>query len=91
MDNIVNETVQKFLGRKAKDVVSDAEGIIECVSFDLYGCVQAAIKPKIDKDGKQITAQWFDTSRLIIIDPKPVMDLPAFLSDNRGPADKPAR
>jgi hypothetical protein len=89
--SIVAETVRKFLGCEVKDRVTDATGVVECVSFDLYGCIQAGVKPKVDKEGKQLDARWFDTSRLEITNDKPVMDLPAFLNDKHGPADKPAR
>ena len=41
-----------LLGLKVKDRVSDFEGVVISISFDLYGCVQADVRPfTTDKDG----------------------------------------
>jgi hypothetical protein len=65
----------------------------ESVSFDLYGCIQVALRPDTIKNekGEQIYSdgRWFDYARLLILDSKPVMNAPSFeRSDDslRGPA-----
>lgn len=41
-----------LLGHEVKDKVSDFKGVVTSISFDLYGCVQADVRPKeLDKDG----------------------------------------
>ena len=86
-----------MLGLRVRDVVTGFEGIVESIGYDLYGCIQAVVKPAIDKtkpndipDGR-----WFDVKRLVAIDHKPVMDVPSFSSmgygKENGPADKPSR
>jgi hypothetical protein len=96
----VNKTTAdylKLLGLRCRDVVTGFEGVTESISYDLYGCVQAVVRPSIDKakpadvpDGR-----WFDCKRLVVIDQKPVMDVPAFASTEHGaeigPAEKPRR
>ena len=53
-----------LLGRLACDRVTGFKGVVTSISFDLYGCVQAAIHPGLDKDGKMREAYWLDTNRL---------------------------
>jgi hypothetical protein len=91
-----------ILGRKVKDKVTQAEGIADCVSFDLYGCVQVGVRPPVFvKDGKQEPqdARWFDFHRLDVTG-EPVMAAPVFkpretagadFNAQRGPAEKPYR
>lgn len=87
----------KLLGLRVRDVVTGFEGVVESISYDLYGCVQAVVKPAIDKakpteipDGR-----WFDTKRLTAIDSTPVMEVPPFavtaFGAEIGPAEKPRR
>lgn len=91
-----------LLGKKAKDKVTGFKGIVECLSFDLYGCVQVTLRPEgLKKDnGHMKDAQWFDVSRLEVLSKQPVMDVPDFLlqknikpeiiaEGKRGPAEKP--
>lgn len=82
-----------ILGRKAKDKVTGFSGVASSVCFDLYGCVQIAITPAIDKDGKTKDSHWFDIARL---EPsgKPVMELPNYefgpqAEGRQGAAEKP--
>jgi len=83
-----------LLGLKAKDKVTSLSGVIESISFDLYGCIQAVIRPDtLDKDGKIQEGRWIDVARLKIINKKPVMDVPNFdygiqAEGKQGPADK---
>jgi hypothetical protein len=91
-----------LLGIKVRDRVTNFEGVVSSVSFDLYGCVQAAVNPPIDKDGKLPDGRWFDVHRLEPLGAEHVMPVPAFESappkfgakpatHTHGPAEKPAR
>lgn len=84
----------ELLGKTAKDRVTGFQGVIATVSFDLYGCVQAAISPPVDKDGKLPDGRWFDVNRLEIVDEKRVMPVPEFAAKpaehKHGPAEKPS-
>lgn len=79
-----------LLGMTVKEVVTGVEGIVTCVSFDLYGCVQAVVTPPA-KDGK---GTWFDVTRLNILVSSPIMAPPDFergyvSTGKKGGADKP--
>lgn len=83
-----------LLGLKAKDAVTGFSGVIATVSFDLYGCIQAVVTPAVSDDGKMKDGQWFDVTRLVILDDKPVMSRPDFNAGyvsegKKGCADKP--
>ena len=52
------------LGLEAKDMISGFTGVISTVGFDVNGCVQAYLSPKIEKDGKLRDGAWFDFARL---------------------------
>ena len=54
----------KLLGRVVCDRVTHFEGTITNVTFDLYGCIQAAVQPPVDKDGKLPDGRWMDVHRL---------------------------
>lgn len=78
-----------LMGKKARDVVTNFEGIVECISFDLYGCIQALLRP-IDK-GDKVEARWLDVKRIKILNQKPVMDVPDFTVPEIGAAEKPIK
>lgn len=79
-----------LLGYEVKDVASDYQGIVISMCFDLFGCVQADVRPKeLDKDGKIKQGAWLDVNRLKVISKKPVMDQPEFVKVPNGPAEKP--
>ena len=86
-----------LLGYKVKDKVSDFEGVVISVSFDLYGCIQADVRPMgLGKDGKIIVGQWLDVSRLEIVSEQPLMDVPDFeygviAEGKKGPANLPEK
>jgi hypothetical protein len=54
----------EFLGKSVKDKVRGTAGVVTSISFDLSGCVQAAIALPIDKDGKLPDVNWYDVQRL---------------------------
>jgi hypothetical protein len=86
-----------LLGLRVKDRVSDFEGVVISMSFDLYGCIQADVRPtKLDKDGKIVMGSWFDVSRLKVLSKKPLMDTPSFewgdvAEGKKGPANLPVK
>lgn len=85
-----------LLGFEAVDKITGYRGVIESVSFDLYGCIQVCLKPKIDKNGEVPSGYWFDVTRLDIIKSKRIVDFPNFYEGyvaegRKGPADKPMR
>lgn len=84
-----------LMGLKAKDKVTGYTGVVTCVSFDLYGCIQVALLPAATNDGKDADGgKWFDHKRIEVLDKTPVMALPNFDTTpgvERGPAAKPPR
>ena len=84
----------KLLGFKVRDRVTGFNGVASSISFDLYGCVQVAITPEIDKDGKTSDGHWFDVARLELKSDIPVMDIPNYdfgpqAEGKQGAAEKP--
>lgn len=84
-----------LLGRRGRDKVTGFQGIATSVSFDLYGCVQIALSPPMDKEGKVPDGRWFDTNRLDMSSKK-IMAAPNFDAKGQtpktydnGPAEKP--
>jgi len=75
---MINDSHFYLLGLTVKDAVTGYSGVVSSLSFDLYGCIQASVVPPMDKDGKIEFGQWFDVTRLIVTNKKPVMDLPDF-------------
>ena len=83
-----------LLGLMVKDEVTGFTGVVTSISFDLYGCIQAIITPKVAKDGKKGDSHWHDVSRLTIKGKKPVIKLPDFdlgyiAEGKKGAAPKP--
>lgn len=70
----------ELLGCEVKDKVSDYKGVVISISFDLYGCVQADVRPKeLQKEsGHPKEGYWLDVSRLTLLSKKPLMDQPNF-------------
>ena len=92
----------KLMGLECEDKVTGFKGFVECVSFDLYGCVQVALRSKANKEGKSESG-WYDHKRLKVIGKKPVMAVPNYeestqeavsrpkpVGHENGPAAKPA-
>ncbi len=83
-----------LLGLKAVDKVTGYKGVITSISFDLYGCIQAVLTPKINNDGGLNGGKWFDIPRLEIVSKKAVMPVPDFdnqkiMEGRKGAAEKP--
>ena len=70
-----------LLGFVCRDAVTGFEGVADSISFDLYGCIQAALMPRLGKDTKPDEypkGRWFDVGRLKKVGKKPVMTAPDF-------------
>lgn len=86
----------ELLGFNAKDKITGLEGVIDGICFDLYGCIQASLKPRtLDKDGKVKDGYWVDVTRLEINTTDRVMPVPDFYEGyvaegRKGPAEKPS-
>lgn len=94
----------KLLGLKVRDKITGFSGVVESVCYDLYGCIQAAVKPPVNDKGEIVDGRWFDVSRLDVTDQTRVMPVPGGRFDvditadatqpsrtASGPAEKPAR
>jgi hypothetical protein len=84
----------KLLGMRMRDRVTGFTGMVDCVSFDAYGCIQAVLRPKGEFEGKVLEGAWFDVKRLEKAGGK-IMDPPAYLTmksgDEIGSSTKPGR
>ncbi len=80
----------ELLGLSAKDKVTGFKGVIDSVTFDLHGCIQASLKPPIDEDGRIPGAYWVDVTRLEVSKER-IIDPPNFAEGYKGPSDKPSR
>lgn len=65
-ENATYENHINLLGYFAKDKVTGFFGTIDSVCFDLYGCIQCYLRPKVTADGKIQDGHWFDVTRLSI-------------------------
>jgi hypothetical protein len=99
--NFEHSEIKKYfdwLGFRARDHVTRLSGIIDTISFDLYGCVQIVLRPQ-SSDNKLESGTWLDVSRVgidteDIHGKEPVMQPPNFEHGDvakgfKGPADKP--
>ena len=83
-----------LLGKPVADKVTGFRGVVISISFDLFGCIQAVVKPYADKDkGELKDGHWFDVTRLDIEKDYPVMPVPDFkkgyvAEGKKGPAAK---
>ena len=68
----------ELLGLKVKDSVTGFNGVVTGVNFELYGCVQALVQPKKNKEGNIPASRWFDVTRLVTKKAQPVMKQPDF-------------
>jgi len=91
----IEEHVRRLLGRRVQDKVTGFKGVVTCVSFDLYGCIQAVVAPQAEKSGKVEDSRWYDVARLEVVGTALVMPVPDFASGYiadglKGAAEKPA-
>lgn len=86
----------EWLGYEVRDRVSGMSGTVTSICFDLYGCVQADVRPKFDaKKNEMPTGIWLDVTRLEKLSKRRVMEIPdgaAFaLEQPHGPSQKSPR
>ena len=94
---MIQETIN-LLGKRGRDKITGVEGVVECVTFDLYGCVQIILRQKVKEDGKIPASGWLDVQRIVVQDDERVMNVPDFnavavkpAEYPNGPAEKPIR
>ncbi len=86
-----------MLGYEVRDKVTDYKGVVISMSFDLYGCIQADVRPtSLKEDGHPKQGYWMDVSRLEIVYSKPLMEAPNFCyghvaEGKKGPANLPQK
>ena len=83
-----------LLGLQVEDRVTGFTGVVVSVSFDLFGCIQAVVRPAKTAEGKLEDSHWFDIARLRVTGSAPVMEVPNFdfgdvAKGLHGPAEKP--
>lgn len=78
------------LGNRVRDVVSGMEGITTHRLEFLNGCIQYAITPGVDKDGKYQSGQYFDQEQLDLVDEGIAPRMIALLAETGGPSDPDA-
>ncbi|MCK1536850.1 MULTISPECIES: hypothetical protein [unclassified Bradyrhizobium] len=82
----------ELLGYEVKDVVTGITGICDSICFDLYGCIQAAVRPQgPNEKGEPKLAHWFNVKRLVAVGLIPVMTAPDFSKPEIGSAAKAPR
>ncbi len=85
-----------LLGYRAKDKITGLKGVVDCISFDLYGCIQAGLRPKANADGTVPEAVWVDVRRLHVLPLPNVLAPPDYdegyqAEGRQGAAAKPPR
>ena len=68
----------QYLGMEVKDKVTGFSGVVTTLSFDLYGCIQTIVTPKVDKEGNIPDGRWFDIARLTVTSDVPAMESPDY-------------
>lgn len=77
---MIKETLD-LLGYRVKDKITGVEGLVEAVSFDLYGSIQVVILPADHDTGKLEGYEIFDIRRIEKQDGDRVMAPPDFEAD----------
>lgn len=78
----------ELLGHKVKDPISGLEGVVTSICFDINGCIQGAVTPPVDKDGKVVSGTWVDIQRLEKVSTKTLVKVSDF-THQTGAAEKP--
>lgn len=71
------------LGQKAQDSITGFEGTVTAIAHYLTGCDQASLQPAV-KDGAFVKAEWFDVTRLSVIDAD-IITVPGATADDARP------
>ena len=56
------------MGQRVKDVVTGFEGVITGMAQHMTGCDTVGVNPGVDDKGKLQDVQWFDWTRLQLLD-----------------------
>lgn len=97
MDNLINNALS-LLGLQMRDKVTDYEGVVTSVSFDVAGCVQGLLTQKQPTESDNSKCRWFDVKRLEVVQGLPahktrVLEAPSFgvmpTGTETGPEPKP--
>lgn len=67
-----------FLGIRVQDKITEFDGIVVSVAFDLYGRIQALINLGRNEDGVLNESQWFDINSLKVVSTIAVMPRPNY-------------
>lgn len=67
-----------LLGYRVTDRITGFSGVVESISYDLYGCIQPLVTPDVDEKGKLETGRFFDGARLQKSGNAPVIPPPSF-------------
>lgn len=62
-------------GKQGRDRVTGFTGTIAGLCIYAYGCMQYLITPKVDKEGKLVDGNWFDVSRIEVIEEEKIEGL----------------
>lgn len=84
----------KLLGHEVEDKVTGYKGVVDSIQFDLYGCVQVAVIPKIklgETDQEKTRGRYFDHKRLTVTSAVPVMPQPVFAVPGAEPGPAEAK
>ena len=73
------------LGRFGKDLITNFEGVIIGKAEYLTGCTQLGLTPRVDKDGKTQSTEWFDEGRILIVSDTVIRPAEVKGSENGGP------
>lgn len=60
--------MNKFIGRKVKDVVTGFCGTATGFVTYLTGCSQVLVQPPVKEDGGMVDSIWFDETRIEFLD-----------------------
>jgi hypothetical protein len=67
-----------LLGHKVSDPVTGITGIVSSISFDVSGCIQAAVRISPKKEGGIGESFWIDTKQLKRLTKTPVVKAATF-------------
>lgn len=68
--------VQVRVGQKVKDLVTGIEGVAITRATFISGAPRIGIMPGLDKDGDPRDSLEFDETQLVILDKRPLVDIP---------------
>ena len=67
------------LGKQVEDKVTGFKGVATSVCYDVNGCVQVIVKPRVNEAGDMRDGKWCDIGSIKVIDDDPVLESPDFV------------